>query len=618
MDDGRLGRGAHRGRCRAVLAVAAVMAALLAAGCATIPSAGPVNSTPVPAPTGEGGTGCCGLIVKGPQPGWNPEQVVSNFLLASSSFAHNHAIAREYLTPGASRLWQPRGNVTILAQTPRVYQQPGLQSGQDSRASVVVSWQDLATLNGNGQYIPASPGGAAQQQEVFTLVSAKGRWLINGLPSTGSGKVSHELLLPSDLFRLVYAPRNLYFYAQQDQLLVPDPVFVPVESNDLVTTLVTGLLQNPNGWLQNAAVTAFPPGAKLTKVQVLPAPPGGKTAIVDIRLPAGSPRSTVRAMAAQLVWTLTSPTYSPTLIQAVKLKINGELWMPGQAGGIQGLADYSHYVPHGRHDEPLYYVSSGGAVRMFGKAAHSVAVPGEAGTGRIPLNKIAISPDGRYLAGIAGPSSTVYVSDLAAAAKTHAAASAGDLHSRLTGAGFAAPSWDSDGNLWVAGRVHRTPGIWVIPGAGGAPERVSFPARLGAVTGLRIAPDGVRVALIVGEGASARLLLGAIMRSGSSVSIIHTVALAPGLFGPSALSWYDEDHVLAITQSSAGSRLWEVPVNGDEPTLRSGQPGMVSITAAGPQNPPYLGMSAGRLENSIALGEPWRDIMAGREATYPG
>jgi lipoprotein LpqB-like beta-propeller protein/sporulation and spore germination protein len=617
MDEGRLSQGARPVRGLAMLAATAVLAALLAAGCATIPSAGPVNSAPTPAPPGGGGSGCCELIVKGPQQGWNPEQVVSNFLLASSSFAHSHAIAREYLTPAASRLWQPRGAVTILAQTPRVYQQPGLQSGQDSRASVVVSWQELATLNANGQYIPASPGGAAQQQ-VFTLVSVKGQWFISGLPSTGSGKVSHELLLPSDLFRLVYAPRNLYFYAESDTLLVPDPVFVPVESNDLVTTLVTGLLQNPNGWLQNAATTAFPPGAKLAKVQVLPAPPGGKTAIVDIRLPAGTPRSTVQAMAAQLVWTLTSPTYSPALIQAVKLKINGQLWMPGRTGGIQGLADYSHYVPHGHRGEPLYYVSGGGVVRMLGKAAHSVTVPGEAGTGRIPLNKIAVSPDGRYLAGVAGPSTTVYTSDLAAAAKTHAAASAGNLHSRLTGAGFAAPSWDIDDDLWVAGQVHRSPGVWVIPGAGGAPEKVSLPAGLGVVTGLRIAPDGVRIALIVGKGTAARLLLGAIMRSDSSFTIIHTVTLAPGLLGPSALSWYDEDHVLAITQSPAGTQLWEVPVNGDEPTLKTGQPGMVSITAAGSQNPLYLGMSAGRLDNSITLDEPWRDILAGRDATYPG
>lgn len=541
--------------------------------------------------------------------------MVSNFLLASASFAHGHAIAREYLTPAASRLWRPRPPVTILAQTPQVYPQSGRLSGPDNRTSVVVRGQELATLDSSGQYLPASSGGAAGQQ-VFTLESVKGQWRIDGLPSTGSGQVSHELLLPSELFRLVYTPRNLYFYAQPDQLLVPDPVFVPVQSNDLVSTLVTDLFQNPNGWLQNAAVTAFPPGARLTSVQVLPAPPGGKTAIVNIGLPAGTPRSTVQAMAAQLVWTLTSPTYSPALIQAVKLEINGHL-MPGPAGVIQGLTDYWRYVSHGRRDEDLYYLSADGSVRMFGRLAHSVPVPGEAGTGRLPLNEVAISPDGQYLAGIAGPSNTVYTSDLAAAAKEHAAPSAGNLHSKLTGAGFAAPSWDSGDDLWVAGQVHRSEGVWVIPPTGSA-VRVSLPAGMGAVTGLKVAPDGVRVALIVGQGAAAHLLLGAIVRSGKGISIAHTVPLAPGLSGLSALTWYDEDHLLAITQSSSGARLWQVPVNGDVPTLMSGQPGMVSITAAGSLNPLYLGMSVGRLENSVGLGEPWRDIMAGRDAAYPG
>jgi hypothetical protein len=542
--------------------------------------------------------------------------MVSNFLLASASFAHGHAIARTYLTPAASRSWRPRPPVTIVAQTPRVYQQSGRLSGPDNRANVVVSWQELAKLNSSGQYIPASSGGAAGQQ-VFTLESVKGQWRIDGLPSAGGGQVSHELLLPSDLFRLVYAPRNLYFYAQPAQLLVPDPVFVPVQSNDLVSTLITDLIANPNGWLQNAAVTAFPPGARLTSVQVLAAPPGGETAIVNIWLPARTPRSAVQAMAAQLVWTLTSPTYSPALIQAVKLEINGHL-VAGPGGVIQGLNDYWRYVPHSRRYEDLYYVSTGGSVRMFGRQAHSVPVPGEAGTGRLALNQIAISPDGRYLAGVAGPSNTVYTSDLAAAAKAHAAPSAGNLHSRLTGAGFGAPSWDSGDDLWIAGRVHRSAGVWVIPPTTGSAVRVSLPTGIGTVTGLKVAPDGVRVALIVGQGAAAHLLLGAVVRTGKSVWIVHTVPLAPGRSGLSALTWYDEDHVLAITQSSSGAQLWEVPVNGDVPTLMSGQPGMVSITAAGSLNPLYLGMSVGRLENSGGIGELWRDIMAGRDAAYPG
>ena len=57
-----------------------------------------------------------------------------------------------------------------------------------------------------------------------------------------------------------------------------------------------------------------------------------------------------------------------------------------------------------------------GAKRVFGKQAHSVAAPGQAGAGEFALNKIAVSANGHYLAGVAGPATTVYTEDLAAAA----------------------------------------------------------------------------------------------------------------------------------------------------------------------------------------------------------
>ncbi len=627
MADGRRRADTTPAPIRFTLLLGAILATLLATGCATIPSSGPVGSAPIPAPPAGGGVSGGGLIVEGPQPGWAPEQVVSGFLLASASFAHDHGTAREYLTPGASRLWRPGAQVTILASTPGVYQTTGRFSGQGNQASVEVSWQELATLDASGQY--TARGGATRQQP-FLLVKVNGQWRIDDVPSTDGSKVSNELLLPAALFRLDYAPRNLYFYGQgggqlptaPDQLLVPAPVFVPVQSSDLVTTLVNDLRHDPSGWLEDGAVTAFPPGSRLRRIQVLPGPPGDKTAIVDIGLPHGTPQSSVQAMAAQLVWTLTSPAYSPALIQAVKLKINGRLWAPHAGESVQSLAEYGRYIPRVSRPQNLYYVSASGAVRMFGQQAHSIAVPGQAGTGEVPLSKIAVSANGHYLAGIAGPatgpSTTVYTEDLAAAAKEHAPARVGGLHSRLTGTRFSAPSWDSAGDLWVAGRVHGQPGVWVIPAAsGGKPVPVSLPVGMGPVTGLRVAPDGVRIALIAGRGASAHMMVGGITRSGGAVFITQAAPLAPGLSGPTGLTWYDEDHLLAITQSANGTRLWEVPVNGDLPIPESPQPGMASITAAGPQNSLYV-VSGGRLESSVGLGEPWRDITAGSAATYPG
>ncbi|MGN6174864.1 MAG: LpqB family beta-propeller domain-containing protein, partial [Streptosporangiaceae bacterium] len=579
-------------RTQGTLLIGAILASLLTAGCATIPSSGPVESTPIPAP--QGGGGGATVIVEPPQRGWTPEQVVSGFLLASSSFTHHHAVARQYLTPAASRLWQPGSEVTIPARTPTFSTLSPKLTGKTSQATVAVRWQELATLNSSGQYQAAPLPGPIRHQ-AFTLVQVHGQWRISGLP-TGSGKVSHELLLPSVLFRLNYAPRNLYFYGQPgqpDQILVPDPVFVPVQSRDLVTTLVKGLLHDPGGWLENAAVTAFPPGTRLRKVQVLPGPPAGKTAIVDIGLPPGVPKPTVEAMAAQLVWTLTSSAYSPALIQTVKLKINGSPWAAQGGDAVQSLAEYGRYVPHARKNANVYYVSATGPVKVFGKGPHSAAVHGQAGTSQVELNKIAVSMDEHYLAGVAGPATTVYTEDLAAAAKPHAPAAAESLHSRLVGADFSAPSWDSGGNLWVTGKVGGSRGIWVMPaGAKGRPVKVSvsLPGGSGPVTALKVAPDGVRIAMIVGRGAQAHLVIGGIVRSGTGIFITLPVPLAPGLPGPTSLTWYDENHLLAITQRG-GTRLWEVPVNGDEAAVTPAPPGMASITAAGSQNLLYVGMA---------------------------
>jgi hypothetical protein len=93
------------------------------------------------------------------------------------------------------------------------------------------------------------------------------------------------------------------------------------------------------------------------------------------------------------------------------------------------------------------------------------------------------------------------------------------------------------------------------------------------------------------------------------------------------MTWYDEGHlVVAAQQISAGPQarpsapqLWEVPANGDSPTsLHWQQVGVTSITAAGPLNPLYLSLTTGRLDKSVALGEPWTDVTAGQAADYPG
>jgi hypothetical protein len=278
--------------------------------------------------------------------------------------------------------------------------------------------------------------------------------------------------------------------------------------------------------------------------------------------------------------------------------------------------------------QPLYYLTKTGAAWVIrgppgpdgagqpAAALPAAALPGQLGTGRIPLRTLAVSPDQRYLAGIAG--SSVYTADLTAPTANAANRSAGTLSARLTGGSFTSISWDRTDDLWVAGKLDGQSGVWVVPPGAAQPIKVSLPAKLGAVTALRVASDGVRVAMIVGRGPEARLLLGAIVNYLGQKSIEQTVAVGADVSAPSALTWYGADYLLVVAQSAAGTTLEEVPADGGPSSAVEGSPDMVSITAAGLLNPLYASLDGNHLARSIGLGELWSEFAPGSSATYPG
>jgi lipoprotein LpqB-like beta-propeller protein len=614
-----------RDRLRVRVAVAGALLGLLASGCAAIPSSGTPQSTPTPPPLGGAGVpDCCRTVLQGPQPGWSAVDVVRGFLTASASIAHDHALARKYLTPEANKAWQPGNQVTILASEPKVSPLAGRVTSPGGKLAVVVIGRRLATLSNTGQYNPTTS--SAAKRAPFSLEQVNGRLLIDGLPEPGSpAHPSHQLLLPSDLFHLVYTPRNLYYYGLRGGALVPDPVFVPTEDTNPAIKLLNDLLNPPGGLLENAATTKFPSGIARPKLQVLPSPSGGKVAIVSFQLPGWVGSQAKLAMARQLVATLTSSAYSPALFQAVKFKINGKFWEPPSADPLLDLDSLPGSGPQQRADAPLYYVNSGGSPRTLGgHNTRSVALS----NGDATLNDIAVSPSGKYFAGIAPPGSTVYTSGLATASTDKTGEHSAGLHLRaqLSGTGLTSMSWDSANDLWVAGQRPGGYGVWVLPQGKAPATRVTVVPGQGAggdVTGIRVAPDGSRVAMIVGHGSSARLVLGAVVEDDPlSYTILRVVPLAAGLTGVTSLTWYDEDHLLAVsatrTKSGTQTSLWEVPVNGDSARPLTGLSDSVSITAAGPKNPLYLSLSTGQVEKSVGLDEPWTYIAAGRAATYPG
>ena len=614
MPDPRTARSRRSGRLTVVVP-ALVAAAVLASGCSVIPAGNGPQAVSVPGPPAGGGP-CCGLLVRPPQVRWNAQEVVSNFLLASAIVAHNYQAAREYLTGGAIRTWHPGAGVTILAKEPSLSGQGGRGiTGPGGKQSVLVTGQELARLSSAGQYIPAL-GGAQAPTEEFTLRSVNGILKIDGLPS-------RELLLTNDLFRLVYAPRNIYYLGGRNGQLLPYPVYVPNQGTGPAVTLVRDLINGPSGWLQGAAWTAFPPESHLAgPIQVFPGPSGGRTALVNIDVPPHSVGLNERAIALQVVATLTSSAYGAPLFRAVKIEINGRLWPPQHPGQALGQSFYQRYIPHAPAGAKAYYLTQDGGLRTLAAGAVRGSVRGTAvlrasGTGQMALSRIAISPRGNQLAGLGGPANTLYTGSLATS-RDGPQQTLGQLHAQPTGISFTSLSWDNLGDLWVTGRMHHKHGVWVLPSGQAPAVPVQPPPGADQVTALRVAPDGNRVAMIVRAGTSLQLELAAIRHDSNGFQLTSTTQLGPSLPPLTALTWFGEDHLLVVTGSGSSSQLWEVPVNGNNPTSLIKSPGILTVTAAGPGNPMYLALAGNRLEEAAGPYQPLGGIPAGQAIIYPG
>ena len=613
----------------------AMAAMTLAAGCADVPTSGLLQHTTRPAGAGgeQQGSDCCGYIMIGPGPGLSPSQIVQGFLLASADFGNHHEIARQYLTRAASRSWQPGPGpaVTVVAGPPTVTPAP-TPFGSRNTAVVEISAQELGNVSASGQYIPAETGQHPLNQE-FTLQRVNHRWRIATLPTSPGTKEpsasvdepSHELLLTKDLFQLAFQPRNLYYLDSGGKNLVPNPVFVPVNSGDPAVNLVRALLIPPRGWLTGAVLSAFPPAARLRHpVEILP---GSKTAVVDLGLPkSATSEASLAGMASQLVWTLTSSSYESASVQGVKLEVNGKVWTPrGATSAVLSPRTFPQPALEPPRPEELYFLGSHGAARVLGaQDGGNSAVPGQAGTGQVPLTSIAVSRDQHYLAGIGGTATatTLYTNSLSAAAKPHASSAVRALQIRMSGVSIASVSWDRDDHLWVAGSSGGKPRVWMLGASKGAPVSVHLPPHIRSVTALRVAPDGVRVAMIASvgtpNGPEKEVLLAVIVKSTDQVMLSSVGQLGADLTQPSALTWYDADHLLVVNQASYGPQLEEVPVDGDRSSYQGIEPEMTSIAAAGPHNGLFVGLQTGHLARSVGLGELWSPFAEGRAATYPG
>jgi hypothetical protein len=279
--------------------------------------------------------------------------------------------------------------------------------------------------------------------------------------------------------------------------------------------------------------------------------------------------------------------------------------LPVGQGGRHGLS-----VPDAPRGTSLYVADGNGRVQQLtGSHPPAASVPGEAGEGRMHLATIAVSPGGQYVAGLTRSGRGVYYGALRRDARLPEWSSGGEPFTSL--------SWDVSGELWVAS----PDGVWMLrPGSSPVPLGLGLPTG-SVVSQLRVAPDGVRVAMIVyGRPAwnGPRLLLAAIEHVSGGVALGSPVTTGGDVPHPTQLTWYDADNLIVLSRSP-GPQLYEVPVNGGSSKTLITAPGTQSISAAGPANQLAAGLAGGKLALTSSLNGTWvTQHGGGVSPTYPG
>ena len=624
----RLPRSARQFRFPVTLTATAF--ALAISSCASAPSGGPPGRA-----TGTGSQVQAYVQPLPPPPptaanSWGPTEVVLGFLHASASYAFDPAAPERYLVPSLRKSWRPAngpvavvGGPTGLSEERYAHAFQGAPDSGSQREIVKFTGQRLATLTQTGQY-QYTPG---QIDAQFILAKENGVWLIDQLPGNQPG-----LMLTQSDFESVYQPRNLFFYAPNEPtqsfgVLVPDPVYAPLQSSNsalntnLATGLVNGLLNGPGDWLAGATWSAFPAGSKLIKQVTIT----GRVAQVDLGGAAmHASWHQKQLMEAQLTATLGDHSYAEPLASQVQLYINNTLQYVEPTASINSLVTQ---VPTG----PVLAITGPSSVGQLPDHPGANArvdprvTPGQIGGATVtavaaeptqsPKPQIAVAV--AYRAGCA-----VFLPAGGATYHSHVLSTSRGVCTSL--------SWDSNGNLWAAAGQS----VWVLPPQNRHPVLADL-GRLTAVSqpgssilALQMAPDNVRVALLVHTRSGNKLLLTAVRFERTGVMFGMPVSIGAGGAQPIAISWSDPYHLAVLGQSGqAGDLIFAVPLAGGAGLQPGGVPKQLgapppnaqTLTTDGSEL--VVGTFDGNIHRIFAsspASPPWARVTTGSDPVYPG
>ncbi|HEY7485385.1 MAG TPA: LpqB family beta-propeller domain-containing protein [Streptosporangiaceae bacterium] len=582
---------------RHALVAVALGVTVALAGCVNVPTGGRVVSGTAPerAPVDDP---YVRLIPVPPGRNWSKSQIVQGFLTASAAFDDGHAVARKYLAPKTK--WEPTNRPGIT-----VYDRPLTIAELTDR--VEVTGRQLGTISTDGQYL-AYPD---KIDEVFQLAKdAHGQWRITALPNQ---LLTGMLLGQRDVER-AFRTLNLYYFAPDGKVLVPNPIYLPLMNRpELPSQLVRAALGGPTSWLTKAVRSDFPPDTKLLGKGV-----DVTDGVATVNLSKEAMGGSLSGMSAQLMWTLRQLPE----VTRLRLQIDGETMSPPGMGATQSPSDWRHNdadkVPprEAGQSAPVYLSGDDGQFEQLKGDLPQRVDP----SGRTRLHRPAISLDEKSVAGLNESGDTVLQGDIGRDAPRPV------LHAPDPGGRFIAPTWDRSGTLWMLENYGDRSRLWIKEKNKEPVEVHEWDLSPNHVMALRVARDGVRIAAIAKTGERAQLQMGRILWEFGVPTVAQFLFLGSEIVNAKDLAWRNADElvVLGSTQRQPNVVPYQVPVSGGPlRVIGSGGTDMTSITAL-PGSPVLVGM---RAENADKIcrqhdeNDPiseWDCFAKGQAPAYPG
>lgn len=493
----------------------ALLATLVLAGCATLPTEIDVQQGPELIPVEQ--QEFAYYSPASPEEGASPQEIVSGFLAAGTGPQNDYAVAREYLSESFATRWKPDTQTLIRVGVP-IYQSAG-------ETLQVVDITLGARVDENGIYEDLEPD---QLSLRFQLAQEDGEWRITSAPNLT------VVTLP--VFSVVFSALPIYFLDTNSTQLVPDLRWFPSRAST-ATRLVNAVLAGPAEWLRESVVSAIPTGTALTvnAVRIL-------DGVARVDFDANALEANARQRGLMLAQLRSTLLQLPGVLD-VDLSVNNS---------TQEIAAAA--IPSSLGSTTTFALSAEEVLRLSGSEAGVVAGTDDSITDIAPLRFASVG-DGSRIA---------LVSETGLYRLSRQGL--GYTQQQLSDAAYVDVEFDREGNLWA---YSANAGSVTIYDDSDAPRFLDTGLE-GELVAAAVSPEGARLALTVLEGDETQIYVLGVLRdsSGKPFRLQVGLQLNPVLGEAISVAWQGLSSLRVLEKTASGlTALSEYPLTGPREQL---------------------------------------------------